>query len=1383
MHQQATHQYRGLYQTLLNSLSQRVFLLDNDLTILFANQVAARASNFSKEDYLYRPFLEVVPLGKDSPFLSCISNVIETREPAHVIDTMMSVDGRSRWFDLHVTPVPGGVLCLSTDITELKRVELALLESERRLRGIFENAAIGIGILGLEGVFLDSNQALRDLFGYDEATLHSITINDLIHEDDTARHHDMLKQVTQGKSQHYQLELRFLKKDGNPVWCNLTVSMDFDTDNEPLFVIAMLEDVSEKHRVVNALKQREEQSNRQYKGIPVPTYTWQEQDGDFVLIDYNLAAESFTQGEIVNLIGKKASQEFENDPMTLEDFRQCYENQVTVTRSRTYKLLSTGQENYLIVSFVFVPSDLVMVHTIDITERERVQAALSQSEERFRSMVEHTSEAIFCYEYDPPIPLDLPREEQIQRLYDAVLVECNDVAALSYGEKNAEAVRGRPLKQLFGTNISQLDSFFTEFLDGGCQIVDLEAREIRPDGEVRYFLNNGQGVIEDGKLLRVWGTFRDITEQQRLEAAETAQRNFAEALYEMASDLLDSTLDSEDVLDRVLLHLERAVTYDGAVICMADEGIALPVRHRGFTDAGNARALRHFNLSVSQTHDLKTMSETRAPYRIGDTRHDADWRPLPGLGWVRSFLGAPILAENAVVGFVILFSKTPHTFTDSDSKKLKAFADQAAIAMENARLYQAIHQRVAEFELLWQTGLNITAWLEDLQAVLELVLDAALHLDSAADVAGIYLFDESELRLGAMRWASNKSARPNLELKPHHLHTATMLSGQESFHEGVLAKELFAGEALVGKAGMINLPLMGREETVGVISIYYLDNRPPSKEHLRAARLLSFQAAAGIENAQIYRKLDQYAGEVSKLSHATFSLFTSFATTQNPEDVYENIVDCVINAFGQVDCGIIAYDRTGGHLKRQARKGKYNVSIDKEIDVQGAGLVPTAIRSGETIYAPDVSKDTRYIPNEPRTRSELVVPLKQGKTVIGVLDLQSTKLDAFDRSDLRLMHAFASRAATTIENVQLVQNLRESEERFRQLAENVSDVFFLCTLDYSELLYVSPAYQVVWDAKPAALYDDFMQAFLASAHPEDRQTISELMQSEARALSEGTGSSRQFEFRIKLHSGETRWIRMQLFPVENGVGSVYRLAILAQDSTEQKRAANLSAAGEIATGVAHQINNPLTAIIAQSHLIQKHLDPDSPLHKNIRVVMDAAYRAGAVAQRMLEFAQIAHYDFDDVDVNNSARYAIELVRAQLEPDSAQLRVDLADDLPLIYGSQHHLEDLWLNLILNARDAIQDTQSAQITVSSALDEAGSFVEVTVQDNGRGIPHDNLEQIFDPFFTTKSHGNGLGLAVCRDIIIKHGGDIQVESQEGQGTTLRVQLPIIKAKASEA
>jgi signal transduction histidine kinase len=154
-----------------------------------------------------------------------------------------------------------------------------------------------------------------------------------------------------------------------------------------------------------------------------------------------------------------------------------------------------------------------------------------------------------------------------------------------------------------------------------------------------------------------------------------------------------------------------------------------------------------------------------------------------------------------------------------------------------------------------------------------------------------------------------------------------------------------------------------------------------------------------------------------------------------------------------------------------------------------------------------------------------------------------------------------------------------------------------------------------------------------------------------------------------------------------------------------------------------------------------------------------------------------------VDVNNSARYAIELVRAQLEPDSAQLHVDLADDLPLIYGSQHHLEDLWLNLILNARDAIQDTQSAQITVSSALDEAGSFVEVTVQDNGRGIPHDNLEQIFDPFFTTKSHGNGLGLAVCRDIIIKHGGDIQVESQEGQGTTLRVQLPIIKAKASEA
>jgi PAS domain S-box-containing protein len=124
---------------------------------------------------------------------------------------------------------------------------------------------------------------------------------------------------------------------------------------------------------------------------------------------------------------------------------------------------------------------------------------------------------VFCYEYDPPIPTDLPIAEQVKLLYDAVLVECNDVCAKSYGARRAEEVIGRRLTELFGTKRGGLDKLFTALIEGNYRIVDGEGVEKLEDGTEWYYLNNGHGIIEDGKLIRVWGTFRDITKRKKAE--------------------------------------------------------------------------------------------------------------------------------------------------------------------------------------------------------------------------------------------------------------------------------------------------------------------------------------------------------------------------------------------------------------------------------------------------------------------------------------------------------------------------------------------------------------------------------------------------------------------------------------------------------------------------------------------------------------------------------------------------------------------------------------------------------------------------------------------------------------------------------------------------
>jgi len=124
---------------------------------------------------------------------------------------------------------------------------------------------------------------------------------------------------------------------------------------------------------------------------------------------------------------------------------------------------------------------------------------------------------VFCYEYDPPVKTDLPLEKQVRRLYDGVLVECNDVYARSYGASRAADVVGKRLTDLFGTMPGSLDELFRTMIQAGYQTCEGRGVEKLPDGRERHYLNNGYGVVADGKLLRVWGTFRDITDRVRAE--------------------------------------------------------------------------------------------------------------------------------------------------------------------------------------------------------------------------------------------------------------------------------------------------------------------------------------------------------------------------------------------------------------------------------------------------------------------------------------------------------------------------------------------------------------------------------------------------------------------------------------------------------------------------------------------------------------------------------------------------------------------------------------------------------------------------------------------------------------------------------------------------
>jgi PAS domain S-box-containing protein len=364
--------------------------------------------------------------------------------------------------------------------------------------------------------------------------------------------------------------------------------------------------------------------------------------------------------------------------------------------------------------------------------------------------------------------------------------------------------------------------------------------------------------------------------------------------------------------------------------------------------------------------------------------------------------------------------------------------------------------------------------------------------------------------------------------------------------------------------------------------------------------------------------------------------------------------------------------------------------------------------------------------------------------------------------------------------------LGEREERFRQLAENIQEVFWLTDPAKNQMLYISPGYEKIWGRTCASLYAE-PRNWLEAIHPEDRQRV--LQEALTRQV-EGTYDE---EYRIVRLDSSLRWIRDRAFPVRNAAGQVYRIAGVAEDITKHKeletqflQAQKLEAVGQLAGGVAHDFNNLLTIISGYSELLLKHLEKDDPRTALVGEVQTAADRGAVLVRQLLAFSrrQVAQPEILDL---NAVIAALEKMLRPLIREDIELRVELAPALGQVRADRGQLEQVLLNLVVNARDAMPQGGQLRIATSALdLDHGqaqqrgiglpGPYVVLSVRDTGVGMDAATQARIFEPFFTTKEpgQGTGLGLATVYGIVRQSGGAIQVHSKPGKGTTFEIYLP---------
>jgi PAS domain S-box-containing protein len=854
---------------------------------------------------------------------------------------------------------------------------------------------------------------------------------------------------------------------------------------------------------------------------------------------------------------------------------------------------------------------------------------------------------------------------------------------------------------------------------------------------------------------------------------EEAQRRAIQlaAAAEVSRDAI-STLDMGQLLTNTVNLIRDRFGFYHAGVFLVDDAGGYAVLRAATGEAGQKMLEQQHKLKVGEVGIVGHVVGRGEPHIALDVGLDAVHFDNPLLPNTRSEMALPLTVRGRVIGALDVQSVEEAAFSAEDVAILQTMADQLAIAIENARLYEEERRRAEELATLNAITKTVSRSL-DLDTILDEALDKVFEVIDA-DAGRIYLLDEGNDELTLVVYRS--FSEPFLQ-KMRHLKVGEGAIGQTAQSvRPVLLDSLTADDGLLteveraaleeGIHSEVNVPLSTRGRVHGVLSIARHQEWPFTSREVELLAAVGNQVAVAIENARLYKKATERMRGATALHRVSGTLMR----TLNLEQLLENILEVLQRSFGYSHCAIFLVDEKGENLCIEAARGYLRDMVGKpgsKIDQEG--IVGWVATNRMSLNVPDVTQDDRYIGRVRGVGAEIAVPMLFGEKVVGVLDVQSTKINAFGEDDLRNLSSIAAQAAVAVERARLYEATLAERERTERIVTSIADG--LITVDRElRVLSLNPAAEQMTGWQEAEAVGRLCVEVLGLTS----ESGESLCDASCKKL-----SGHNFP-RAKIARKDDRpiYVSASLAPLLGPADQVMGGVIAIRDCSAEIELDRMKS--EMVTMVSHELRSPLANMQTAIELVLTSDFEEDLQREMLNIVRSQCTRLASFVEELLDVSQL---DAGQIAMRQEPVTLWPLIQRVVNTFEAtdqrghHLQVVGRDELPFAWADPRKVEVILNNLLQNA--ANYSPKGSTITIEAkTMDNAN--ISVSVSDEGEGIASENLEQIFQPYYRVgdsngeKVSGRGLGLYIVQKLVEMQGGRVWVESEVGRGSHFIFTLP---------